>query len=102
MFKGDTIVKDGVRHTWCPHHKNEGLYDGLYYNNHTPATHAQWRESKKNWKRNKDKRDDNSQAQSGAQKSLKISDALKNALCTNLCISEEDLAKIVDSTDQEN
>ena len=102
VFKGDTIVKDGVTHTWCPHHKNEGYYDGLYYHNHTPATHDQWREGKKNWKKNKDNGNDTSRATSGAQKSLKISDALKTALCTNLCISEEDLAKIVDSTDQEN
>ena len=35
--------------------------------------------------------------------SLQVSDALKNALCTNLCISEDNLSKIIDSvTDQEN
>ena len=34
-------------------------------------------------------------------KSLKISEALKNTLCTNLCVSEDDLAKIVDSAGQD-
>ncbi len=36
-------------------------------------------------------------------KSLIISEALRNALCTNLCVSEDDLAKIIsDSQVQEN
>ena len=34
-------------------------------------------------------------------KLLKISKALKNALCTNLCVREDDPAKIVDSTGRE-
>ena len=36
-------------------------------------------------------------------KSLHISEALRNALCTNLCVTEDDLAKIIsDSQVQEN
>ena len=34
-------------------------------------------------------------------KLLKISDALNNALCTNFYVSEDDLAKIIDSTGQD-
>ena len=37
-----------------------------------------------------------------APASLQISDTLKNALCTNLCVSEKDLAKFLDSAEVGN
>jgi len=75
----------------------------MYYDSHTPATHETWQAAmdvkygaKKNGKKS-------AQATGTApnDKSLKISEALKNALCTNLCVSEDDLAKIIDSAGQD-
>ena len=75
----------------------------MYYDSHTPETHDTWQAqmdvkygAKKNGKRNAP-----ATGTAPAEKSLKISDALKNALCTNLCVSEEDLAKIVESTGED-
>ena len=39
--KGPTLMKDGVTNHWCKHHVYEGCYNGLYYHNHTEATHEQ-------------------------------------------------------------
>ena len=72
----------------------------MYYRDHTADTYNAWKEAKKaGWKK---KKEETSSAPARGEKSLKISEALKTALCTNLCISEEDLSKIIDSTDQEN
>ena len=98
VFKGKSIDKDGVTWTWCHHHKRDGVYDGLYYHNHTPETHDEWRKGKRDWK----KKDEKTETPARPEQALKISDALKNALCTNLCISEEDLKRIEDSMDQKN
>ena len=101
--KGSTATWKGRLHTWCPHHKKAGVFDGMYYDSHTPATHETWQAAmdvkygaKKNGKKS-------AQATGTApnDKSLKISEALKNALCTNLCVSEDDLAKIIDSAGQD-
>ena len=101
--KGSTATWKGRLHTWCPNHKKAGVFDGMYYDSHTPETHDTWQAqmdvkygAKKNGKRNAP-----ATGTAPAEKSLKISDALKNALCTNLCVSEEDLAKIVESAGQD-
>ena len=98
-FQGKTATRQGKVWTWCPHHKKEGHYDGLYYANHTPETHDAW---KAQGKRGGRKITPSTANPSNAGANLQISDALKTALCTNLCLSEEDLAKIVDSAQAEN
>ena len=75
----------------------------MYYDSHTPATHETWQAAmdvKYGAKKNEKK---SAQATGTApnDKSLKISEALKNALCTDLCVSEDDLAKIIDSAGQD-
>jgi len=104
VFKGMTIEKDGATFTWCPHHKKAGLYDGLYYSTHTPATHADWKQGRNDWnaKRKGPKADEAAPVPSTAAKTLQVSDSIKTALMTNLCITEEDLTKILDSAGQEN
>lgn len=86
--------------TWCPHHKKEGHYDGLYYANYLPETHDAWKN--RGQKRGGGTSAPPPMASAKSSASLKISDTLKNALCTNLCVSEEDLAKIIDSAESEN
>ena len=45
--KGPTLVKAGFTHHWCNHHVYEGRYDGLYYHNHTEASHEKWSAKKR-------------------------------------------------------
>ena len=99
---GPTVTKDGVTWNWCPHHKDpQGRFDGLYYSSHDKDSHAEWAEKNRNRSRSTGPK---RQAAAPSAGSLQISEALKNALCTNLCVPEEDLNKIVDSVDikQEN
>ena len=103
--KGDTIEVDGVTWHWCGEHKSPH-WDGLYYRDHTPATHAQWkigREALKA-KTKKDKSLSNQKPQntSGAKKDLTISSKLRTALASNLCISEDDIKRIEQSLESEN
>ena len=35
------MTRDGKKWFWCPHHKIEGKYDGLYVT-HKPKDHEEW------------------------------------------------------------
>ena len=105
---GDTLVKDGVTYHWCTHHKSEKFgYDGLYYASHDDASHAKWKQEgggnrARIFGANASEPNSRSNTQSKSDKGLQISEALKMALCTNLCVSEEDIDKIIKATGQEN
>ena len=80
---GDKIDKDGKTWWWCPHHKKEGLFDGLYMT-HKPSEHDNWAKNKKeNWAKKK-KADSSSDS-----KTLTLSDGLKQALMTEANLSAE-------------
>ena len=96
--KGPTLVKDGVTHHWCKHHVYEVRYYGLYYHNHTEASHEQWAAKKSGGRAAKTTGLASAAPTPAVEPNLNISDALKNALCTNFCISEEDLAKVVNES----
>ena len=96
-FKGKTAMCKGKEWTWCPHHKKEGHYNGLYYNNHTPETHDAWKAGGRRGKGNT-----TPAAPAKTKAKLGISEALKTALCNNFCVSEEDLNKIIDSMESKN
>ena len=96
--KGPTLAKDGVTHHWCKHHVYEGCYDGLYYHNHTEASHEKWAAKKRVGQAEKTTGPAPAAPTPAVEPNLKISDALKNALCTNFCISKEDLAKVVNES----
>ena len=96
--KGPTLVKDGVPHHWCKHHLYEGRYNGFYYHNHTEASHYQWAAKKRGGRAAKTTGPSPAEPTPDVEPNLKISDALKNALCTNFCISEEDLSKVVNES----
>ena len=88
-------MKDGVTHHWCKHHVYEGRYDGLYYHNHTEATHDQWYAKKRGGRAANSTGSVPEEHTPVVDPNLMISDSLRNAPCTNFCISEEDLAKVV-------
>ena len=97
--KGSTATWKGRLHTWCPNHKKAGVFDGMYYDSHTPETHDTWQammDVKYGSKRNGKKSTPATETAS-TDKLLKISDALKDAHFSNLCVSEDDLVKIIDS-----
>ena len=91
-------MKDGVTHHWCKHHVYEGRYDGLYEHNHTKATHEKWAAKKRGGRSAKTTGSAPTAPTPAVEPNLMISDSLRNALCTNFCISEEDLAKVVNES----
>ena len=96
--KGPTLVKAGVTHHWCKHHVYEVHYYGLYYHNHTEASQEQWA-AKKLAGRTANITGPAPEAPTPAvDPNLNISDALNNSMCTNLCISKEDLANVVNKS----
>ena len=105
---GDKIEKNGTTYHWCTHHKSEKFgYDGLYYASHDDASHAEWKKSgggnharvfgAKSGSSALTTSSSSSKPTSG--KDLQISEALKAVLCTNFCVSEEDINKIIKATD---
>ena len=96
--KSPTPIKYGVNHHWCKHHVYEGRYDGLYYQNNTEATHEEWAAKKRGGRAAKTKGSAPAAPTPAVGPNLMISDSLRNALCTNFCISKEDLAKMVNES----
>ena len=90
--KGDTKVVNGVTYWWCPHHKVEGKYDGLYMT-HKPSEHSAWKKDrdKKNeeWKAKRRGKKDSSTSQ-GSRSKLVMSDKLKSVLTSHLSCSDAD------------
>ena len=93
--KGPTLVKDGATHHWCKHHVYEGRHDGLYDHNNTEALHEKWAPKKRGGRSANITGPAPAAPAPEVEPNLMIYDSLKNALCTNFCISEEDLAKVV-------
>ena len=98
MNKGPTLMKDGVNHHWWKQHVYEGRYDGLYYHNNNAATHEQQAAKKHGGRAAKSTVSDPAAPTPALEPNLMISDSIRNALCTNFCISEEDLAKVVNES----
>ena len=91
-------MKDGVTHHWFKHHVYEGCYDGLYYHNHNEASHEQWAAKKRGGQAANTIGPAPEAPTSAVEPNLIISDSLSNTLCTNFCISEEDLSKVVNES----
>ena len=87
--------KDGKTWWWCPHHKKEGLFDGLYMP-HKPSEHDEWKKKKDERRAAyKEKKKANSSANSTSSKGdkgkikLELTEAMKNALVTDCNMTEE-------------
>ena len=93
--KGPTMMKDVVTHHWYKHHVYEGRYIGLYNHNHTEAMHEKWAAKKRGGQPAKTTGLAPASPTPAVEPNLIISDSLRNYMCTNFCISEEDLAKVV-------
>ena len=94
--KGPTITRDGTTYNWCPRHKHPaGHYSCLHYKDHDSSTHEEWKKTHR-WNTKKGDGEKTAAAtDSGEKKKLTIADELKTAFASNLCVSEEDLDKII-------
>ena len=78
--KGETCTVDGTTWHWCPHHKREGLFDGMYMP-HKECDHDAWAKKKKErWGSNKNKTSHDSTRNNSTK--LQLTDSMKQALIT--------------------
>ena len=103
--QGGKITVDGEDWNWCPHHVAPGKFKGLYYKDHDKNTHPEWKEKRMALNESCRAKRQNGTATAATTatepKALTISNKLRSALATNLCISEEDICK-VEAHSQEN
>ena len=96
----DIIQQHGKTWYWCPHHKVEGSYDGLYVT-HKPDEHDEWKKNKFQFRRNKFSRDKKMDAEEdksedeSSEKKLTISDNLKAALLTHCDLTGAQINEII-------
>ena len=90
---GSTKIVNGTTYWWCPHHKLDGKYDGLYMT-HKPSEHAAWKKDrdKRNdeWKAKRRAKKDKENTSPLNEKKLLMSDKLKSVLVTKLQCSDAD------------
>jgi hypothetical protein len=91
---GASKVVDGVTWYWCPKHKVEGKFDGLYVK-HKPEDHDNWKEEQKK-RRGKSKKSKTDSGGSSGGNSLTLSDKLKSALLTKM--SSDELDRLVSAS----
>ena len=97
----DSIQKEGRTWYWCPHHKVEGSYEGLYVT-HKPEEHEEWKNNRSQFRRKKylDKKKDNSdegkEKDSDTSKKLVINENLKAALLTHSDLSALQIDEIIE------
>ena len=80
--------KDGKTWWWCPHHKAEGLFDGLYVT-HKPEDHDEWKKDKRNYRRNKNSSSSSETDSNSGSKKLQLTESMKQALMTDGNMTEE-------------
>ena len=107
--KGGTINRDGKKWHWCPKHKMDGKFNGLYMEQ-SPDGHDEWEAEKQKkiaaYKERRGKRQKTNGGQSaGAQPktSLQLSNEMKAALMTDTGMTQEQVKKMIESYNtQEN
>ena len=91
--KGESKVVNGTTYWWCPHHKVEGKYDGLYMT-HKPSEHSAWKKDRdkrnEEWKAKRRGKKDASGSTGSQATKLIMSDKLKSVLTSHLSCSDAD------------
>ena len=93
---GPSKTVDGKEWFWCPHHVNKGKWDGLYVA-HRPEQHK--------GQKNGTPKKDSLKMKDGLLKpatpvpatQLQLQSRLKEVMCTNLCMSGDDVDKLFDA-----
>ena len=91
--QGDRLTHNGVTYTWYPHHKHpRWLYNGLYYNNHNPDNHSEWKAQRNTtWKHGLTPSVNASSNSALEPKKHEIVSQLKYSLVRNLCVLKDDI-----------
>ena len=108
--EGDTKVVDGKTYHWCPHHKNEGRWDGLYVTTHTADTHFTWRKNRRgangggasNGGASNGNGSNGGSAGADASTKLQVTDKLRSSLSTKLMLNDKDIDAICKEVGKEN
>ena len=95
--EGDTKQYIGKTWYWCPYHKKEGKWDGMYVL-HKPEDH---RHHTTNPSASEPSQPSSATGEKEKTVSLQLQSKLKEVLCTNLCMSRDDIDKVFDKC-QEN
>jgi len=92
------VDRDGKTWYWCPHHKVEGSYDGLYVT-HKPEEHEEWKNNRSQFRKKKfesKKNDESGEATNNDSKKLYINDNLKAALLTHSDLSAVQIDELLE------
>ena len=92
---GESKVVDGKTYYWCPHHVKEGKWNGMYVLHH-PEPHKSKRAKSDaapaaNLAKDTLKQENKS---GGTAADLQLQSKLKTVMCTNLCMSSEDVDRL--------
>ena len=113
---GDTKVVNGRTYYWCPHHKKDGCYDGLYVTTHKAEDHFTYVQGRRNGGGasnggngggasnggNGGGASNGTQSAGGANTKLQLNEKLKSVLSTKLMLNDEDVEAICKEIHQEN
>ena len=86
--EGGTKTIDGETWYWCPHHKMEGTYDGVYVK-HPKDKHDKWFERKNKFKRKDISSSDAPPYNSLKSQKLALSNNTKAAMVANFHTQEQ-------------
>lgn len=81
MKTEDKVVRDGKTWWWCPKHKVDGLFDGLYVT-HKPEDHDEWSRQQKE-RRAKKKTAWSTNTSPSDSGNLQLTESMKQALMTD-------------------
>ena len=103
-YNGPKKKIGGVQHWWCPHHKWEGEFDGLYMPCNPGKGHEEWQKAKDarklKYKQQKNSNSPFCPTASKTPKKLQCSSEMRAALCTTFQIEPDDFdEKIAESQD---
>ena len=97
---GDYKQVNGIDYWWCPHHKWDGKFDGLYMQ-HKREDHDEWkkrRDEKRATYYRKGKNEGNTTSENAEKNNkLVLKESMTAALVTNFQISEDQAANIYTS-----
>jgi len=88
--------------TWCPHHKFAGKWDGLYVRHESADCPKKKTRQNKNSNSGGGGNGGTTPATDNKSASLDLQTKLKNVMCTNLCMSSEDVDKLFEQAKSEN
>ena len=89
--KGEECEVNGLTWWWCPHHKLDGVFDGLYVR-HRPEDHNDWKKKKNDRRKPGASTDD---TKTSVPQKLSMSDKLKSALMTKCALSESEFNDLI-------